>query len=154
MIIRRLLASMEPRFLPAHGRIELTSQETSLFAKLLEVVGAAQSHTTLRVAGGWVRDKLLGLHSEDIDIALDNLMGEAFANMIVAHLRSSKSHGVVKANPEASKHLETACIHVMGFELDLVNLRSEDYSQDSRIPAVVSLGRHSVPLRKMLTDET
>ena len=129
---------MEPRFLPSHGRITLTTQESALFCKLIEVVDTSQCNATMRVAGGWVRDKLLGLHSEDIDIALDNMMGETFANLIVAHMKSSKSHGVVKANPEASKHLETACINVMGFELDLVNLRSEDYSHTSRIPTIVS----------------
>jgi hypothetical protein len=30
---------------------------------------------TLRVAGGWVRDKLLGKNSADIDIALDCMLG-------------------------------------------------------------------------------
>jgi tRNA nucleotidyltransferase/poly(A) polymerase len=34
--------------------------------------------TTLRVAGGWVRDKLLGKESNDIDIALDDMMGKDF----------------------------------------------------------------------------
>jgi tRNA nucleotidyltransferase/poly(A) polymerase len=38
-----------------------------------------QLGTTLRVAGGWVRDKVLGQWSPDghvdIDIALDNMMG-------------------------------------------------------------------------------
>lgn len=38
-----------------------------------------QLGTTLRVAGGWVRDKVLGQWAPDghvdIDIALDNMMG-------------------------------------------------------------------------------
>ena len=33
--------------------------------------------------------------------------------------------GVIKANSEKSKHLETATIRVEGHEIDLVNLRSE-----------------------------
>lgn len=37
------------------------------------------------------------------------------------------------SNPEQSKHLETARMKLLDFELDLVNLRSETYS-DSRIP--------------------
>ena len=37
------------------------------------------------------------------------------------------------SNPEQSKHLETARMTVDGLELDLVNLRSETYT-DSRIP--------------------
>lgn len=49
----------------------------------------AQCNTVLRVAGGWVRDKvrsssrsnqqLLGLQSNDIDIAVDNMKAEDFA---------------------------------------------------------------------------
>lgn len=40
---------------------------------------------------------------------------------------------VITCNPEQSKHLETARMKLLDFELDLVNLRSETYS-DSRIP--------------------
>ncbi|KAM7477807.1 hypothetical protein LguiA_026020 [Lonicera macranthoides] len=42
-------------------------------------------------------------------------------------------------NPEQSKHLETAKMHIDGIEIDFVNLRSEDYSENSRIPVVVQL---------------
>lgn len=34
----------------------------------------AGTGTTLRAAGGWVRDKLLGRDSLDIDIAIDNML--------------------------------------------------------------------------------
>jgi len=33
---------------------------------------------TFRVAGGWVRDKLMMKESNDIDIALDTMMGTEF----------------------------------------------------------------------------
>lgn len=38
--------------------------------------------TTLRAAGGWVRDKLLGKQSDDVDIALDNMLGKDFAEKV------------------------------------------------------------------------
>ena len=41
---------------------------------------------------------------------------------------------VIMSNPEQSKHLETARMKVAGLELDLVNLRSEEYAESSRIP--------------------
>jgi hypothetical protein len=43
----------------------------------------------------------------------------------------------IESNPEQSKHLETARMKVAGVELDLVNLRSEKYAdQTSRIPTI------------------
>jgi len=42
--------------------------------------------TTLRCAGGWVRDKLMGRQSLDIDIALDNMLGKDFAQKVNEHL--------------------------------------------------------------------
>ena len=47
--------------------------------------------------------------------------------------------GVIKANPEKSKHLETATIRILGSDIDFVNLRKEEYADDSRIP-VISIG--------------
>jgi tRNA nucleotidyltransferase (CCA-adding enzyme) len=43
---------------------------------------------------------------------------------------------VIKANCEKSKHLETATIRVHGIFIDLVNLRSEKYSDNSRVPTI------------------
>jgi hypothetical protein len=39
--------------------VELTKEEQGLFDILLNAVDEAGANTTLRVAGGWVRDKLL-----------------------------------------------------------------------------------------------
>jgi Poly A polymerase head domain len=48
----------------------------------------------------------------------------------------SQRVAVIKANPDQSKHLETATMHLHGLSLDLVNLRSETYSDTSRIPRI------------------
>ena len=42
--------------------------------------------------------------------------------------------GVIQSNPEQSKHLETATMKVRDVWLDFVNLRSESYADESRIP--------------------
>ena len=52
--------------------IQLTQQEYDLFQWIKDFVQLNNINTTVRVAGGWVRDKLLGIDSKDIDIALDN----------------------------------------------------------------------------------
>jgi len=69
----------------------------------------------MRVAGGWVRDKLLGKESHDIDIALDDMTGKDFAEMINAHLYpGQKKFGIIKKESDNSAHLEIGAIKVHG----------------------------------------
>ena len=113
-----------------------------------------------RIAGGWVRDKLLGLPSHDLDVSLSSMTGHHFALFLKAYLESevfpctplaremqeaAPSHarishiGKIAANPEQSKNLETATARVLGFDLDFVNLRKEVYEGTHRIP-IMSFG--------------
>eukprot|EP00871_Galdieria_phlegrea_P000100 jgi/Galph1/1090/GphlegSOOS_G5750.1 len=130
------------KFVPAKDFLRLSAQEKDLFALLLDAVQELQTGTTLRVAGGWVRDKLLGNTKDepDIDLALDNMMGLEFANLLRSYLKRRKiscgNIAVIEQNPEQSKHLETARMKVNGISVDLVNLRKETYSQNSRIPVI------------------
>jgi tRNA nucleotidyltransferase/poly(A) polymerase len=117
--------------------VSLTPTERKIFALLQQVVQEKAPETTLRVAGGWVRDKLMGKDSNDIDIAINNMTGEDFANLVVQYMKEHgiKSGGVtvVEANPEQSKHLATAMVRLFGLPIDFVNLRTETYT-DTRIP--------------------
>lgn len=126
-------------------QIPLTSREQKIFHLLLAVLEKnGQKDTVLRVAGGWVRDKLRGVWSDDIDIAISDLTGLALAEMVNAELqaRGEEAHsvGLIRKNPERSKHLETACVRIQGVDIDLVNLRKETYSEDSRVPDSVAFG--------------
>ncbi|KAK9834819.1 hypothetical protein WJX81_001018 [Elliptochloris bilobata] len=125
---------------PAAPReVQLTEQEKELFTVLKAVVAHSSPTTVLRCAGGWVRDKLLGKDSHDIDIALSDKKGAEFAEDINAYLASQAQTAlkvaVILSNPDQSKHLETARMKLAGLEIDLVNLRSESYA-DSRIPTM------------------
>jgi len=85
--------------------------------------------------------QLLGSQSNDIDIALNDVMGLAFAEGLAAYASEkgveTGTIGKIAQNPEQSKHLETATFKVFGLDIDLVNLRSEEYTSDSRIPTEV-----------------
>ncbi|CAB9512863.1 Putative CCA tRNA nucleotidyltransferase 2 [Seminavis robusta] len=196
--------------------IQLTEDEKALFQLLRKVHAETGLTTTLRVAGGWVRDKLLatpefqifhrfhthnncqnddnnpynrltskfkqhstgyrtplgqasmgrqgtkvvastsssintlGLVSDaqngpvDIDIALDTMLGREFADHLNEYLQDQGEEtigvGVVLKNPEKSKHLETATMKVGTFWIDFVNLRAEEYAEDSRIPDLMRIG--------------
>lgn len=87
--------------------------------------------------------QLLGLPSDDLDIALTTTSGHGFAVGFVDYLKTcdipTTSVGKVAANPDQSKHLETGTTRIMGLDCDFVGLRSETYT-DSRIPSDVKLG--------------
>ena len=93
----------------------------------------------MRIAGGYIRDKLLCVQSHDIDIAVNNMTGSAFVKVLEAYCKKNNipfSTGyTVEARPEQSKHLETASAKIYGLEVEFTNLRKETYS-DSRIPTM------------------
>ncbi|KAF7986165.1 hypothetical protein HWV62_38552 [Athelia sp. TMB] len=149
--------------------IDVTSEENEVFTLLDECTQyLAKEHgltTSCRVAGGWVRDKLLGSDSNDIDIALEDMMGLTFAEHFVQFVAREKGIAEAKVtkierNPDQSKHLETARAKVLDTELDLVNLRSEAYTEGSRIPSDIGLSdlrngviRTPLPPRETFLDD-
>lgn len=125
--------------------IRVTEIERRIFDTCTAVVAHFNLGTTVRVVGGWVRDKLLGNDSNDIDIALDNVTGVQFAHHLNEYLEKIgvRAHavGVIQANPKKSKHLETATCTLFGKRIDINNLRAENYTHNhSRIPAEVRIG--------------
>lgn len=147
----------------AHPKIQLTPIESTLRTLLLDVAqyihekdqgsnGSNRPETVLRFTGGWVRDKLLGVDSHDIDVGISNMTGYQFGNQLKEYLDkpnnlekykqalpngekdSIVSLHKIEANPEKSKHLETVTTKIFGMDIDLVNLRKETYSEDSRNP--------------------
>lgn len=135
------------------NRIELTADEETLRQLFLAVssysviLGGHHKKPELRFAGGWVRDKLLNHPSKDIDVAISNMTGSEFGSLMkqfveLPEVRDKYEQDIlgrlarIEANPEKSKHLETATMKVLGFDIDLVNLRKETYTNDSRNPTV------------------
>ncbi|KAL9270254.1 ATP-dependent DNA helicase Q-like 1-like protein [Drosera capensis] len=127
--------------------IDLTEKEKLIFDRLLDVVRHFGLRTQLRVAGGWVRDKvgeddvakLLGKDCYDIDIAIDNMLGREFGEKVIEYLsiRGEKARiDVIPSNPDQSKHLETAMMRLFDTSIDFVNLRSEVYCENTRIPTM------------------
>ncbi|KAJ6108973.1 hypothetical protein N7512_008810 [Penicillium capsulatum] len=147
-----------------HPTIPLTPIEDTLRTLLLDVAQFIRdrerssdvkdpTETVLRFTGGWVRDKLLGIDSHDIDVGISSMTGYQFGMALKEYLdhpqnlekykkglpNGEMSDAIVslhkiEANPEKSKHLETVTTKIFGMDIDLVNLRKETYSEDSRNP--------------------
>lgn len=139
---------------PATTTIPLSPKEEQLKDLLLDVAryvdqdqSAGTEPVILRWAGGWVRDKLLGIESHDIDTSINVMTGEAFALKICELCEkpeTTEKHRITETdignlhkiarNPDKSKHLETTTIKLFGYDVDFVNLRKETYTEDSRNP--------------------
>ena len=132
--------------------IALTPQEERIRTLFVDAAAAIDSASnkdeeplTLRFTGGWVRDKLLGEQSNDIDVGINKMTGYEFATKLQEFQEAHEEKyqipvgniHKIESNPEKSKHLETATMTIMGLDLDFVNLRSETYTDESRIPQMV-----------------
>ncbi|GMG36402.1 unnamed protein product [Ambrosiozyma monospora] len=168
--------------IPINTNFQLTETETKITDLLNEYtkyyndnIAAANpvelKPLTLRITGGWVRDKLLGKVSHDIDIGIDHLSGLDFVTGLKEYVDAkarvetedskssecgknkengeedgsksdkqpravSRSMYKIEKNPEKSKHLETCTTKIYNVDIDFVNLRSEKYTEDSRIPTI------------------
>ena len=69
------------------------------------------------------------------------MMGYEFATAVNTYMNDRGLEvgniGKIDSNPDRSKHLETATTKVFGQAVDFVNLRTETYQDDSRIPSMV-----------------
>ena len=133
----------------------LTQEEKEVFSIIRKVIEKYTPSTHAYAVGGWVRDKLLGVDSNDIDIMLDNISGEAFANLVTQYL-GIKDANVIRANPAKSKHIETAKAHIPLSngevqEIDFAQARSERYEEGSRIPIVETATPQEDATRRDLT---
>ena len=109
----------------------LTETEKECFEIIMKILKKHNLNSTIcRVAGGWVRDKLLGKESDDIDIAINDMKGSQLASLINEELYPGKNKvGIIQQNVEKGKNLETATIKVCKTWIDLVNLRCENKNE-------------------------
>ncbi|CCA67451.1 related to tRNA nucleotidyltransferase [Serendipita indica DSM 11827] len=122
--------------------VHLTPQEENVCRLIDEFCQTLNQDVTdgepvaCRIAGGWVRDKLLGIESHDVDIAINTMTGEAFAQKLLDAGKVDSIGTTIAVNPDQSKHLATTRLKIHDFWVDLVNLRSETYTGESRIPTI------------------
>ncbi|XP_023522807.1 CCA tRNA nucleotidyltransferase, mitochondrial-like [Cucurbita pepo subsp. pepo] len=72
------------------------------------------------------------------------MLGSEFVDKVREYLltvgEEAQGVAVIPCNPEQSKHLETARMRIFDIWIDFVNLRCEEYSENSRIPTKQKFG--------------
>jgi tRNA nucleotidyltransferase (CCA-adding enzyme) len=112
-----------------------TAEEQRLFGLLLECA-RLRGNVVLRVAGGWVRDKLLGKESHDVDVVVEGMASEEFVELlcelVVRQGGVRPKVAVMEADPEHGKHLAACNAVVEGASVDFVSMRSGGLLEDAR----------------------
>lgn len=107
-------------------KIPCTAEEQQLFEQIGEVVKATGTHCY--IVGGFVRDKILGRRTKDIDFVC---LG---SGIDMAHEVARALPGKIKVN--FFKNFGTAQFRYKDFEIEFVGARKESYNRDSRKPIV------------------
>lgn len=90
--------------------------------------GADPKSSLVFAAGGWVRDKLLNLKSNDIDFIVPNQMVELFANAMEVHLRKTyeeENEKIFEWEPTPVRHLNYSNISLSLKRVNLTINRGE-----------------------------
>ncbi len=144
--MQRVIAYSLHRTASVPANFTLTDTENNIFqfirAACDDIGQQAGKQPTARVAGGWVRDRLLNVQSKDIDITVD-MKGDEFAQWLyqIAQNRYGPSQKVVtfpkttEERPEQIKNLSVAFLRMFGQDVEILPLRgNEVYEEGSRNP--------------------
>ncbi len=131
-------------------QIKLTPNETSIFNLIKEARNELAPGVQLRIAGGWVRDRLLNKISDDIDIAVTGGDGTAIANAVRQYdLKKNKGSRTedpysvslekgIEGQGGKSEGLKVGAVSIDGIKVEFVPMRKESYTRDSRVPSIVA----------------
>lgn len=123
-------------------QLDLTTQETKLFSVIGSV--AKQINQDVYVVGGFIRDRLLGLSSKDIDFVTVG-DGPALAEKVCQALGNETTALSV------FKNFGTAMFRYKELELEFVGARKESYTANSRKPDVEQGSLYDDQLRRDFT---
>jgi tRNA nucleotidyltransferase (CCA-adding enzyme) len=125
--------------------ISLTDQEKFIISYLRSAKKSIPSlkNVDMRIAGGWVRDKIMGILSDDIDVAVSNISGHDvvsilknndFKNVLGKTFQVSLDKSLKSENKTDLQSLQVGGVEMGGLKVEFVPMRTERYEEDSRAP--------------------
>ncbi|KKM59934.1 hypothetical protein LCGC14_1546890, partial [marine sediment metagenome] len=150
---KRLSYTIQPKtaqgIIGKYFDIILTPKENNIFEFLRQVKKDMNLNVQMRVAGGWVRDKLLGKESDDIDIAVDmpgydlaRIISEAAVRYNINHVDRAYRVSLEKSNTSTgsqSDDLMVGAVNLFGQKIEFVPMRTEHYPDpNSRTPQITT----------------
>ena len=121
--------------------INCTEKELFILKKISHA--AEELNTPCCIIGGFVRDKLIGRNTKDIDISC---IGDG-----IALAETAANHFEPKPAVSFFKNFGTAQIKIDDLEIEFVGARKESYRYDSRKPSVIAGTLEDDQLRRDFT---
>ena len=108
--------------------ISLNEKEKECFSIIMNNISKNNLGSVIcRVAGGWIRDKLLGKESDDIDISVSGIAAWKLVYSINTELYPKKfKMGIIPKNPEKGKNIEVTTTNICNTSIDFVDLRLDE----------------------------
>lgn len=128
--------------------ITITQIEKDAISIILQTASELGSNVTVRIVGGWVRDKILGINSQDIDLAVENVTGDEFGKQLQSHFpqNMSKYQTIIEYEGQPSVLWVAKAVIFDDFDIDVCRLRTEEIpdlppSEKQGTPYEDSVGR-------------
>lgn len=126
----------------------ITQIEKDAISVILQTAAEIGPNITVRIVGGWVRDKILGLESQDIDLAVENVTGNEFGKKLQSHFPQnlSKYQTIIEYEGQPSVLWVARAVIFDDFDIDICRLRTDEYpdvppSEEQGTPYQDSIGR-------------
>ena len=111
--------------------ITLTEEEIKIFDFIQSTIEKHNLKIEVRVAGGWVRDKVLNLKSHDIDLVISGMKCIEFGLLLNKELNQNEKNCKIYRKENSRKKFDLICVPIFKKKIDIVNIRYNKFKEDS-----------------------
>ena len=111
--------------------ITLTEEEIKIFDFIQSTIEKYKLKVEVRVAGGWVRDKVLNLKSHDIDLVISGMKCIEFGLLLNKELNQNEKNCKIYRKENSRKKFDLICVPIFKKKIDIVNIQYNKFKEDS-----------------------
>ena len=111
--------------------ITLTEEEIKIFDFIQSTIEKYKLKVEVRIAGGWVRDKVLNLKSHDIDLVISGMKCIEFGLLLNKELNQNEKNCKIYRKENSRKKFDLICVPIFKKKIDIVNIQYNKFKEDS-----------------------
>lgn len=127
---------------PIYFKNIFNENENNLIENITKIIQNYEqkgAHIIVRFSGGWVRDKLIGVPNDDIDITVEGIDNLSFGKQLIAFYPTSTKYGIFRENEKKkNKEIKRLTVsHVQlasNFEIDICDIQFDPNKSSTMKP--------------------